>query len=165
MSFFVQPTNPPAPKNVSVWYSGIALAAIFILLAVSQLYSYEDYPDVIASLGLYGGRFSADLYAALFVVGEVVAVPFLLSMRLSCAMRIVSMMAGWGVVAAWAFISVLTTVTANAITNVGVLGATIPVAPEWWMVVVWIVIAMICAWISWGMWPLGRKGVIDSESE
>jgi hypothetical protein len=162
MSFFVQPTNPPTPKNVSVWYAGIALAAIFILLAVSQLYSYEDYPDVIASLGLYGGRFSASLYAALFVVGEVVAVPFLLSMRLSYAMRIVSMMAGWGVVAAWAFISVFTTVTTNAITNIGVLGATIPVAPEWWMVVVWIVIVMICAWISWGMWPLGRKGVIDS---
>lgn len=157
MSFFLQSTVAPEPKTRDVKIVSVALAAVFVILAVAQLYSYEDFPDVIASLWLHGGRPFAELCAALLVTGEVVAVPFLLGMRLSPAMRIVSMVAGWVIIAVWLKIAVVINVSDNAITNSGVLGATVPLTPGWWMVCVFVALGVLSAWASWGMWPLSRR--------
>lgn len=157
MRFFVQPTEPPRPNSTSTGYIAITLAAIFVLLAVAQLYSYEDFPNIITSMGLPGGRFFANVYAALLVTGEVVAIPFLLSMRLSPAMRALSMIAGWCVIVAWLFVSFYINMTTNAITNGGVLGATIPLSPGWWMVATWLVMAGMCTWVSWNMWLILKR--------
>ncbi|MDB5186811.1 MAG: rane protein of unknown function [Candidatus Saccharibacteria bacterium] len=153
MSIFVQSTPAPRPKSENVKLVSIGLAGVFVVLAVAQLYSYEDFPSVITSLGLHDGRPLSDLYAALLVTGEVLAIPFLLSMRLSRAMRFVSMTAGWLVIIAWLKTAVIVNVTANAVTNSGVLGATIPIVPGWWMVCFFMVLALMSAWASWGMWP------------
>lgn len=153
MRFFVQTTPPSKPKTFKVRIASVALAGIFILLAVAQLYSFEDFPEVIASLWLPGGRPLATLLAALLVTGEVLALLFLLSMRLSPAMRVVSMVAGWLVVATWLKLAIIVTFTANAVTNSGVLGATVPLAPGWWMVVLFVILSGLTAWVSWGMWP------------
>lgn len=142
------------PKTSNVRYVSVALAAVFVLLAVAQLYSFEEYPSVIASLGLPGGRQLADVYAALLVTAEVLAVPFLLSMQLSPAMRAVSMVLGWLVIVSWLIVAVFINVTINAITNSGVLGATLPVTPGWWMVCCFIGLGILAAWSSWGMWPV-----------
>jgi hypothetical protein len=154
MSFFVQSTTVSEPKTKNAKVVGIALAAVFVVLAVAQLYSYEDFPNVIASLWLPGGRPLATLAAALIVTGEVLAVPFLLGIQLSPAMRTVSMVAGWLVILGWLKIALIVNISANAITNSGVLGATIPVAPGWWMVCLFIALGVLSAWASWGMWPL-----------
>lgn len=157
MRFFVHPTPPAAPKTFTIRIASIALAAVFVILAVAQLYSFEDFPQVIASLWLPGGHPFATLLAALIVTGEVLAVPFLLSMRLSPAMRVVSMLAGWFVMATWIKLSVFESMTTNAVSNSGVLGATIPVTPGWWLVGVFIVLASITGWVSWGQWPLKTR--------
>lgn len=154
MSFFVQSTAPPQSKTKYVEVCSIALAVVFVMLAVAQLYSYEEFPDVIASLWLPGGRTFASLLAALIVVLEVAAIPFLLSMWLSPAMRIVSMVAGWLAATTWIGLSVWANVSVNAITNSVVLGATIPTATGWWQVLVFVVIAGLLTYISWSKWPL-----------
>lgn len=140
----------------------IAVAAVFVILAVAQLYSYEDFPDVVASLWLPGGRIYADVWAALIVTLEVAALPFLLAMQLSPAARVVSMVAGWGVVALWLGIFVWENVTTNAIVNSGVLGATIPTMPSWWLVVLSVVFAGILAYVSSGKWPVGSRASLSS---
>lgn len=155
MSFFVQSTPATSPKTENVKYASIALAAVFVLLAVAQLYSFEDFPQVIASMGLEGGRPMAEVYAALLVTGEVLALPFLLGMRLSPAMRAVSMLVGWLVVLSWLKIAIFLNVTTNAVTNSGVLGATIPVPAGWWMVCLFVALALLTVWASWGLWPFG----------
>jgi hypothetical protein len=157
MRFFVQSTIAPEPRTQNVKVISIALAAVFVMLAVAQLYSYENFPDVLASLWLPGGRPMATVLAALLVVGEVLAVPFLLSMRLSPAMRIMSMVAGWLVIAVWLKITILINITTNATTNGGILGATIPVSPGWWTVGLFIALGALIAWVSWGMWPLPNR--------
>jgi hypothetical protein len=157
MSFFVKTTPSAVPKTKNVPIVSIALAAAFVGLAVAQLYSFEDFPDVIASLGLPGGRSFASLCAALLVVGEVIAIPFLLSMRLSPAMRIVSIVAGWLTIMAWVTIAIVINTTTNAITNAGVLGATVPTTPGWWMVCLFIALGVLSGWASWGMWPFNRN--------
>lgn len=157
MSFFVQPTSAPVPKTSNTKIISIALAIIFVILAVGQLYSFEDFPAVIASFWLPGGRVFSELCAALLVTGEVLALPFLLSMRLSPAMRIVSMLAGWGVIVGWSAMSLWVNLSVNAVTNSGVLGATVPIAPGWWMVCFFIALGILAAWAAWGMSPLQKS--------
>ena len=157
MSFFVQSTRATSPTTDSVRYASIALAAILVILAVAQLYSFEDFPDVIASMGIYS-RPIAELFAALLVTGEVLAIPFLLGMRLSPAMRVISMIAGWLVIVGWLKIAIILNVTTNAVTNSGILGATVPVSAGWWMVIFFVILGVLSAWVSWGMWPFARRG-------
>jgi hypothetical protein len=153
MSFFVRSTAAPEPKTKYVGYASLVLAAIFVILAVTQLYSYEDFPDVIASMWLPGGRTPAIIWAAIIVIFEVGALPFLLSFQLSPAMRVISMAAGWLVAAFWLVISVWVNVSVNAITNSGLLGATIPTTPSWWLVGATVFIGVMTAYVSWGLWP------------
>ncbi len=161
MKLYVQSTTARAPKKPIVRFIAVGLAAFFVILAVAQLYSFEDFPEVIASLGLPGGRPATTLLSALIVTGEVLAVPYLLSMRLSPAMRVVSMIAGWLIIAKWLGILIYVNVTTNAITNSGVLGATIPVAPEWWLVGLFTALGAALIWVSWGMWPFADARSID----
>jgi hypothetical protein len=156
MSLFVQSTRATVPRSKNIWYASVSLAVMFTVLAVAQLYSFEEYPRVIASMGLHGGRPMADVYAALLVTGEVIAIPFLLRMRLSPAMRVVSMVAGWLVVAGWLKIAIFLNVTTNAVTNAGVLGATVPLSAGWWMIGVFVLMGSMVAWVSWEMWPFAR---------
>jgi hypothetical protein len=136
----------------------MALAACFIMLAVAQLYKYEEFPDVLAGLGLPGGVVWAPLYAALIVIGEVLAVPFLLRMRLSPAMRIVSMASGWLVIGLWLIIAITGNLSGYA-GNSGVLGATLPVVLGWWTVFVFAALGVLAGWSAWGMWPCRQPRV------
>jgi hypothetical protein len=157
MSFFVQPTAPMSPKTPNVRAVSLLLVALFIILAVAQLFAYEKFPDILASYWLPGGSAFAHLLAALFVVFEVLAVPFLLSMWLSPAMRVISMVAGWCVIAGWLYLSLVANFTINAIGNSGVLGAAVKVPVGWWMLLFFIVFGGLVAWVSWGMWPTARS--------
>lgn len=156
MSLFVQPTSAPTPKTSNTFWVSLALAAILVILAVAQLYKFEEFPEAIAALGLAGGHTWASMYAALLVVGEVLALPFLLRMTLSPAMRIVSMVSGWLVIVAWLAISVWSNVTVGYIANSAILGATIPVTAGWWTVCIFVALGVLAAWSAWGMWPCRR---------
>lgn len=156
MHYFVQPTPAPTSKTPNVRLISTGLAAVFVLLAVAQLYSYEDFPAVIAGFWLPVDESFASVIAALIVTGEVVAVPFLLGMRLSHAMRLVSMFAGWLVIASWLVLSLWVNASDDIVGNAGVLGATIPTVPGWWMVTIFASLGVLMAWASWGMWPLAR---------
>ena len=157
MRLFVQPTTAPAPKTNNTSWVSLALAAILIGLAVAQLYSFEDFPEVITGLGLPGGAIWASTYASLLVTGEVLALPFLLRMTLSPAMRIVSMVTGWMVIVAWFIIMIWTNINIDEPVNSGILGATVPVALGWWAVCVFVALGALAAWSAWGMWPCPTK--------
>ncbi len=157
MSFFVQPTDAPKPKSQNVRIVSIITAGVLVVLAVSQLFSFEDFPGVLASLWLPGGDAMARMLAALIVSVEVLAVPFLLSMKLSPAMRAFSMVMGWLVAATWIKLTLWENLTTNAITNVGLLGATVPLPTGWWSVCFALAFGILVAWASWGMWPLKRR--------
>lgn len=158
MSLLVQSTSAPTPKTKSIRSVSLAFACVLILMAVAQLFTFEKFPDVIAGFWLPGGLPLPHILAALFVIGEVIALPFLLFMRLSPAMRIVSMMAGWLVVAAWLAVSLWQNVTMNStIANNGLLGATVSLPVGWWSVLVCIAFGILAVWTSWGMWPYGHS--------
>ena len=121
-------------------------------MAVAQLYKYEKFPEVFTGIGLPGGVVWSPIYAALIVTGEVLALPFLLRMSLSPAMRLVSMVAGWLVVAGWLAITITTNV-AGYTGNSGILGATLPTVSGWWTVCLFMVLGVLAGWCAWTMWP------------
>lgn len=77
----------PTVKNGSkyVAYQALALAIVYILLIVSQLFHFEKVPAIYIAYGLPG-----ELIAALVVVVQVVSLPFLLMLKTSPLMRFFS---------------------------------------------------------------------------
>jgi hypothetical protein len=156
MSFFVQPTDAPTPKTANIRIVSLLLAAIFMVMVVAQLFTFEDYGDVIA--GITGLSIApATIVSAMIVIFEVAALPFLFSMRLSVLGRIVSMLSGWLAAVGWFLIVLYANVTMGSVSNSGVLGATVPVPSGWWMTFFFMGVIVLVVWSSWGMWPLIRS--------
>ena len=133
----------------------LAVAAVFVLLATAQLFSFEDFPQVIEDMWLPGVSTAlATVLAALIVVAEVFAVPFLLRMRLSIAMRCVSMGLGWLVGVWWLGVLIWQNVSVGALINNGLLGSTLSLPVGWWSVALQCAVLVLIGWASWGLWPL-----------
>lgn len=156
MKHHVRATPAPAPKTDNIRGVSLLLAAIILLMAVAQLFSYEKFPDLIGSFWLPGGDFTAKLLAAVIVIVDVFALPFLLRMRLSPLMRVVSMVCGWLVVAIWFALSLWVNLATTGATNAGLLGATVSLPVGWWMVSLLAGVGVLTGWTSWGMWPLDK---------
>lgn len=157
MSFFVSPTSAPLAKTPLAERVAVAVAGLFVVLAVGQLFEFENFPSTLYDMWLPGvSQGISVLVAALVVTFEILAVPFLLRMRLSPLMRVVSMVAGW-LVGVW-WLAVLTWQNLNpaALTNNGLLGSTADLPIGWWSVTLMLGVGVLIAWSSWGLWPLGR---------
>jgi hypothetical protein len=153
MSFFVQPTAPTKPKTADIRTISLTLVAFFVILAVTQLFKFESFPEVIEGFWLPGGETTAKLVAALLVTGEVLALPFLLSMRLSPAMRFCSMVFGWLVIGGWLFLALWANLTTNVIGSMAIFGDLLAVPVGWWAVFLFVALGVLAGWASWGMWP------------
>jgi hypothetical protein len=153
MSFFAQATPPSQPRTKNIQAVSLLAAAIIALMAVTQLFTFEDLPAVVSALWIPGGTGGAKTVAALLVVIEVLALPFLLSLRLSSLFRYVSMVLGWCVVTLWSALTLWENLMASTISNSGILGATIPLPVGWWSVLFSAALGVLVAWASWGMWP------------
>jgi len=141
------------PKTDNVHTVALLFAVILLLMAVAQLFSFEKFVPLIETFGLPGGEAMAVLTAGVIVVSEVFALPFLLRMRLSPLMRVVSMMCGWLTVASWLVLVIWANVAKPDIETVGFLGTSIDLLLGWWTVVYVIALGILAAWASWGMWP------------
>lgn len=157
MSFFVMSTPARPPKTSNVRLVSLSLAAVFVVLAVAQLFKFEDFPGVIAGFWLPGGETVARLVAALLVTCEVLALPFLLAMRLSPAMRILSMGLGWLVIAGWLFLALWANCTTNVIGSMGIFGATLRIPVGWWAAFFFVALAVLAGWAAWGMWSTKHR--------
>lgn len=157
MSVFVDVTSAPVPKSTQVRLVAIFLAGIFTVMAVAQLFTFEDFPALINDLLPMGSMQSAKLIAALIVTSEVLAIPFLLGMALSPLMRRCSMALGWVVVLFWLFMSVWLNVTDTIATTNGFLGTTIKLPIGWWSVFFSLGLVVLMIWASWGLWPTRRR--------
>ena len=157
MSIFVQATDAGKPKTKNVKTIALLYAAVILVFVVAQLFSFEDFMTLLDSFVLPGGSRTAQILAAVIVIAEVFALPFLLRMRLSPAMRVVSMVCGWLVALIWLALSLWVMLSVNAISNIGFLGDVVHLTPGWWTVLFSVALGILAAWASWGMWPMTRK--------
>lgn len=145
------------PKTTHIHSIGVFLAAILTLMVVAQLFTFEDFADVLAGTWLPLSMASAQTIVAFVVTLEVLALPFLLHMRLSPLMRVLSMVSGWIVLVVWFGLSIWENILPSTISNAGFLGATATIPVGWWSVFFSLGLIILGAWVSWGMWPGGVR--------
>lgn len=119
-------------------------------MALAQLFAFEKFVPLVESFWLPGGKPAAYLVAALIVISEVFALPYLLGMRLSPAMRVISMVFTAVASAIWLYISLWLNLTTNAIMNIGFLGVKLPLPVGWWAVFFMLALLVLSVWIMWG---------------
>jgi hypothetical protein len=158
MSFFVSPTSAPPAKTPLAERVAVAVAGLFVVLAVGQLFEFENFPTTLYDMWLPGvSQGLAALVAALVVTFEILAIPFLLRMRLSPLMRVVSMVASWLVGLWWLVVLTWQNLNPSALTNNGLLGSVAELPVGWWSVTLMLAVGVLIAWASWGLWPFGRR--------
>lgn len=157
MTFFVSAMPAPKPKTDNVPKIALFLAAIILVMTIAQLFHFEDFVPLVKSFGVPGGDIAAQLLAACIVVFEVAALPFLLRMRLSEAMRFVSMVSGWLAIGLWLAVQIYLNIEHPQAANSGLLGTVLEVAVGWWCVFILAAFGILSTWASWGMWPLTRR--------
>lgn len=157
MTFFAIAVPAPTPKTDTVPKVALFLAAIILVMAIAQLFHFEDFVPLVETFRLPGGALVAQLFATSVVVLEVASLPFLLRMRLSKAMRFVSMVSGWLVLILWMLVQIYLNSVHLEVQNNGLVGSVVEVGVGWWSVFLLGAFGILAAWASWGMWPLARR--------
>lgn len=136
-------------KNISKSTNipSVVLAGVFVIMAVSQLFKFEEFPGVIKDMWLPMGDTCSYIYASIIVILEVFAVPILLNIKLSWLARITGIISGCLVLAIWIFILLWQNLTINALGNAGLLGATLPMPVGWWTVVVILLVSIFAVFV------------------
>lgn len=153
MKILGKTTSAKKPKTSESQKIAYMYATILVIFALAQLYTFESFLILLESFWLPGGKTISYLLGGVIVVCEVMALPFLLRLKLSPLMRITSMVLGWLVPIIWFGLTVWLLVTINSVSNIGFLGTTVKLLPGWWAIFVCIAIGILAAWASWGLWP------------
>lgn len=117
-----------------VFLRGLLLAGVYLVLIISQLFTYEKFYDVIAGLGLGGGKIFTCVLIGLLPLLEVAALPFLLSMNIPTAVRSISRIAVVAAPSLWLLLYTVAIVQGADGIGAGLLGATVHTTLSWWLV-------------------------------
>ena len=157
MRIFIKAILNRKPRTKEAQKIAYMYAIILIVFVLAQLFTFDDFLTLIESFWLPGGAPVAHLLGGIIVISEVFALPFLLGMKLSPLMRIISMGLGWLVPLVWLKLSFWLVLTVNAVSNIGILGTKVRLIPGWWAVFFSIALGILAAWASWGLWPLAGQ--------
>lgn len=133
MTWHVEATFPPKQDSRTRLFGNL-LAAVMLVLALSQLIGFEKMKDVLMTYWPASMAQMALPLAALLVVLEVFAIPYLLAMRLSPLMRIVSAKCGLLVSLYVIAVGVYGATAAPVGVNAGILGGYVSLAGDWWTI-------------------------------
>lgn len=119
--------------NPAYW-RGFTLAAVYLFLAIMQLFTYEQFADITAAYGLVGGNITATALAFAIPLLEVLSLPFLLSMKLAYRWWAVSRVATLSTAIVWLFLAFILNIQGNHVAESGLFGATLLLPVGTWMV-------------------------------
>jgi len=159
MNILTKATSAKKPKTKESQNIAYMYAAILVIFALAQLFTFEKFLVLLESFWFPGGKPVAYLLGSLIVVCEVMALPFLLRLKLSPLMRITSMVLGWLVPIIWLFLTLWLLFTVNSVSNIGFLGTSVKLLPGWWAVFVCIAVGILAIWASWGLWPCAKQKI------
>ena len=157
MTVLVKATKALKPRTKESRKMALLYAAILVLFAVSQLFTFDEFITLIPELNLPLGPILTYMLAPLIVVAEVFALPFLLGMSVSIAFRWLSMFFSWFVAGIWLILSLWTVLTNQAVTTIGFFGTVLDAAPGWWAIFLSLALCILAAWTGWGLWPGKRR--------
>jgi hypothetical protein len=139
---------PPEFHNNPAHFRGLGLAFVYLALAILQLFTFESFISVTEGYGFPGGHPIAVIVALLLPAVAIVALPYLLSMKLSDYMYNVSRTSVLVTAGIWVVIAVWTNVSGNNSGNLGLFGATLETPNQWWSVI----FIGFLAWAAWLMY-------------
>lgn len=150
---FAHVTEAPKPRTKTSLQIGLFFAVLLLGMAVTQLFGFEKFIPVIESYQLPGGHVTAVTLASLIVVLEVFALPFLLRMRLSPLMRLLSMACGILVGTTWLKLIFWTNFADTAVLNAGFFGTRMSIPLGGWAVIYPLLLLLLAGWSIWGLGP------------
>lgn len=127
---------------------GTSLAVLFVVLAVLQLASFEKLPIILTTLWVLDDKEAGLLVAALIAVAEVFALPYLLGMQLSKAMRGFSGVLAFVAAGYWLAIGWRTAMASVMHTDTGLGGTYLRVPGGAWLLWFSIGILILLAWYT-----------------
>lgn len=95
----------PAKRRPRIQYAAWLTAAMITIMLLAHLFSFENFASVLTLVMSYNNQQLIEISAALVVVVELLAIPYLLGMKLSPLMRIFSAGFGGLTVLFWLFTS------------------------------------------------------------
>lgn len=131
-----------------VHFQALGLALVFTVLSLAQLFTFEHFADVTLGYGLPGGVVVATILAFLLPGAEILAIPYLLSMRLPAKLYFVSRISVIVTGSLWVCVALWTNLTGNTESNVGMFGATLYTPNQW----CFIIFTVLLLWASWLMY-------------
>lgn len=163
MVYRVRATQPPKPNNNNVVKLGIGLAGVLALMAISQLFKFDEFDIIISSNEPLAAIISSSIIVALVASAEIFALPFLLRMRISPALRVFSMFLGWLVALFWLYRAVLIPVVTGDVIEVGMFGGILSDMPQLIYSIVATLIAVVVLVVTIGMWPIAKHRAPDRD--
>jgi len=153
MSIFVKSTPAPAPRTSESAKVSLLYAAILVIFAVAQLFTFEEFVVYMQSVNLPFSDGVNYAVAPLLVVAEVFALPFLLRMRLSPAFRYLSMILSCLAAFMWIFLALRIVLSDNATNSIGFLGTLVTLTPGYWAIFISLSLGILAVWSAYGLWP------------
>lgn len=133
-----------------------AYTALLTVLVLCQLFTFDEFLNLLVGFNLPGGEVMANLVGSLIVISEVFALPFLLKIDLSPLMRIVSMVFSWIIPAIWLKLAIWLVANGNYGVNFGLLGTLVDLNIGWWAIFFSLAMGVMAIWSSWGLWPIQK---------
>lgn len=117
----------------TAWWCSLYIAFFLLLMALGQLFAFEDMPGIVASWDMPLVSDAPHMTAAVLVTLTVFAIPALVGMKLPPLVRSLSSAAGWVVLTAWLSIALWLYATSTVQLNAGVFGAKVHLPPGLWL--------------------------------
>ncbi len=128
----------------SAHFQGLLIGVLYLVSLIAQLFRFEKFSEVTAAYQLPGGDFTAAIVAWLLPLTALVALPFLLSMRLNRRARVISRTAVIALPLFWLVLGIWLSFVTHTVTNSGFLGATMALPSGFWL----ILLAALWLWVA-----------------
>ena len=153
MSRFIQATPAPLPQTKASGQIALLYAGLIVVMLVAQLFTFDEFIELIVSYNLPVGEGLAYSLAAIIIVIEFFILSFLLRMKVSVGFRYLSALCGMLVALVWIGISAWVVFTNQAVETIGFIGTVVPLTPGLWALFFSISLGFLAAWTTWGLWP------------
>ncbi len=156
--------HPAAPaKTSNSQQMGIFLGVFILVMALCQLITFSKFVEIIYQTNLFPYIYDGVALVATLILFEILAVPFLLRLKISDGLRVTSMIMGWLIVLTWLFLSIWMWRAPNPSGQWGLFGTLIPLMAGPWSIAFSAALVTGMAWASWGLWPLKYPKILKNK--
>lgn len=144
MTRFFQDLFPREFIQQSAYLRALALASMYLLLIVTELFTFEDFWGVMKGFGLPGGDVATTLCTGLMPLLAAASLPYLMSMRIPYNWWKASRLVMIATPVVWLCIYATAIFRGQQEVPAGIFGATFAVGLTWW-VVAFVVLLLVSA--------------------